>query len=166
VDAPYQSALAVIPDGEPKRSGLALGDRIAEQLVARRAGDHFTINPPYAWRAPAPGVFQPVPPLLSLTSALTGLAHATPFVMDGRSQFRAPGPPALTSREWTRDFNDARSLGAANSTTRTADQTAAAHFWGETSSTQAWNRVARPLVATQGKDLWESARLFATPITR
>jgi hypothetical protein len=39
------------------------------------------------------------------------------------------GPPAVTSAEFARDFEEVESVGARNSTTRTADQTAAAAFW-------------------------------------
>lgn len=157
----YQAALAPIPDGQAKRTGIDLGDRIAAALVSRRAGDGFLANAAYTWPSVAPGAFQPVAPAFSTTAALTGLPQATPFSLKNGSQFRAPGPPSLTSADYTRDFNEVRSVGAVNSTTRTSDQTAAAHFWRETSSTQAWNRVARPLVAARVKDLWESARLFA-----
>ena len=157
----YQAVLATIPEGQARRVGIDLGDRIAAELASGRAADGFLINPAYTWLPVAPGVFQPVPPAFSTTAVLTGLPKAMPFTLKGASQFRAPGPPKLTSADYTRDFNEARSVGSMNSTARSADQTAAAHFWREASSTHAWNRVARPLATAKVKDLWDSARLFA-----
>jgi hypothetical protein len=52
---------------------------------------------------------------------------ATPFTLDSRTQFPGAGAAALTSGEWSRDFNEVKSIGAATSTSRSADQTAAAH---------------------------------------
>lgn len=157
----YQGVLATIPEGQAKRAGIELGERIAAELVSHRVADGFLINPPYTWLAIAPGVFRPVPPALSTTAVLTGLPKARPFTLTSASQFRAPGPPDLASTDYTRDLNEVRDLGAVKSMIRSVDQTAVGHFWQETSSTQAWNRVARPLVTAKVKDLWDSARLFA-----
>jgi VCPO second helical-bundle domain len=157
----YQAVLAAIPEGQAKRTGIDLGDRIAAELASLREADGFLINPAYTWLAIAPGVFQPVPPAFSTTAVLTGLPKAKPFTLNSASQFRAPGPPNLASADYTHDFKEVSILGAINSTARSVDQTAAAHFWREASSTQAWNRVARPLATAKVKDLWDSARLFA-----
>ncbi|MGW5666750.1 hypothetical protein [Micromonospora sp. NPDC003776] len=40
--------------------------------------------------------------------------------------FRSSGPPTLTSEQYARDFNEVKTVGAVNSTVRTADQTQAA----------------------------------------
>ena len=68
------------------------------------------------------------------------------------SQFR-PGPPyAVTTKKYTADFNEVKSLGGDDVTTpsaRTADQTQIALFWYESSPLK-WNRIARTVSAGQG----------------
>ena len=65
----------------------------------------------------------------------------------------------MTSRKYTADFNEVKSLGAKVGSTRTVEQTQIAHFWVEDSILQ-WNRIARTVSATAGLDMWENARLF------
>ena len=83
----------------------------------------------------------------------------TPFVLRSSSQYRPKRPYDLQSKKYAADFNEVKSLGAVNSTTRTTDQTEIALFWVE-GSPQGWNRIARALSARSGLDLWQSARLF------
>lgn len=65
--------------------------------------------------------------------------------MTSGSQFRPVAPYAITSTQYADDFNEVKSLGRYNSTTRTADQTEIAKFWVE-SSPQGWNRIALNIV--------------------
>jgi hypothetical protein len=57
------------------------------------------------------------------------------------SSFRPPGPPVLTSAQYTADFNEVKAIGENTSTVRAADQTQAAKFWYGTALTF-WNRAA------------------------
>ena len=71
-------------------------------------------------------------------------------------------PYKLTSKKYTADFNEVKSLGGDGVTTpsaRTADQTQLALFWVE-SSPLGWNRIARIVATAEGLDPWENARLF------
>ena len=71
-------------------------------------------------------------------------------------------PTRWTSKKYTADFNEVKSLGGDDVTTpsaRTADQTEIALFWYESSPLK-WNRIARTVSADRGLDLWENARLF------
>jgi hypothetical protein len=85
-------------------------------------------NVPGAWRlTPNPDCTAPVDPQFG---------SVTPFVMSSGSQFRQPLPGGastyaqlLASSAYTTVFNDVKSLGRVNSTTRTASQTQIAHFW-------------------------------------
>ena len=70
------------------------------------------------------------------------------------------GPPAITSAEFARDFDEVKSVGARNSTTRTADQTAAAIFWTVQTGVP-WFAAARAASAAKGLSVSENARLFA-----
>ena len=66
----------------------------------------------------------------------------------------------MTSSAYAKDVNEVKSVGAANSETRTAEQTAVAIFWTTTTSTP-WNTVARSAAKAHNDSLAENARLFA-----
>ena len=66
----------------------------------------------------------------------------------------------MTTAQFARDFDEVKSVGARNSTTRTADQTAAAIFWTVQTAVP-WHAAARAASAAKGLSLSENARLFA-----
>src|SRR5439155_23385648 len=105
--------------------------------------------------APGPGIYQPDPAALFVT-----WGKVTPFSLKSGSQFRVQGPPALSSEEYTRDYNEVQSVGALNSSTRTTDQTEAALFWVENIQIPC-NRIARIAAVAHQNSLSENARLFA-----
>ena len=86
--------------------------------------------------------------------------NVTPFALKSGSQFRAEGPPALSSAKYAADYLEVQSLGALNSLTRTADQTEAALFWFENSQIT-WNNIARISAEDPENSLADNARLFA-----
>ena len=69
-------------------------------------------------------------------------------------------PPELTSRTYARAYNEVKSVGAINSTTRTPDQSNYAHWWYEGSEI-GWARVARVTATSEELELWRAARMFA-----
>lgn len=84
-------------------------------------------NVPGAWRFTTPNCTAPVDPHWGAVQ---------PFVMSSSTQFRRPLPGGATnyasllaSSAYTTVFNDVKSLGRVNSTTRTPTQTQAAFFW-------------------------------------
>jgi membrane-associated phospholipid phosphatase len=83
-----------------------------------------------------------------------------PFELASPDQFLPPPPPSLQSQQWVDALNEVKSLGAANSTTRTADQTAAAIFWTANVIRQ-YNGLARSIATSKGLDVPDTARLFA-----
>jgi hypothetical protein len=80
--------------------------------------------------------------------------------MERPSQFRPAPPPALTSAEYLRDYNEVKDLGARVSAKRTPDETDLAYFWSENFVAQ-WNRALRSIVDAQPMNIGDSARLFA-----
>ena len=92
-------------------------------------------------------------------SALPGWGNVTPFTLVSASQYWLPGPPALSSEQYARDFNEVKSLGGQVSTARTPEQTEMARFWFEGPS--AWYRIARAASEVRGLDTWDSARALA-----
>jgi hypothetical protein len=91
---------------------------------------------------------------------VSNVASRKPFVLRSIAQFRPGPPPALDSATWSRDFNETREWGGANSQRRSAWQTETARFW-EQLGTPVWNQVARHLAAQKPLPLAERARVFA-----
>ena len=84
----------------------------------------------------------------------------TPFVLKQADEFRPAPPPALTSEEYTDVFNEVKSLGFINSTTRTADQTQIGKFWNGNIQ-DFWNEIAQTASLGHNLDLPRTAHLFA-----
>jgi hypothetical protein len=92
-------------------------------------------------------------------SALPGWGNVTPFVLLSASQYWSPGPPALSSAQYAKDFNEVKSVGGQVSTVRTPEQNEIARFWFE--GPGSWYRVARAASEARGLDSWDSARALA-----
>ena len=90
------------------------------------------------------------------------LRQVKPFTMTSGAQFELPRPAYfnLGSAEYAADYNEVKSLGGADSKTRTAEQSEIARFWYEPSP-GVHIRLARDLAVTRKLNLWDSARLFA-----
>jgi hypothetical protein len=130
LQAQYDAAIAVIPDGQAKASGIAVGQIAAARIVVLRTGDGRNANVPYTYpTSPVPGVWIPTPPAFA-PPVTPWVGQMVPFTMQSASQFLpVNGPPDLGSRQWARQFNEVKLLGAANSSVRTAAQTEIALFW-------------------------------------
>lgn len=164
VNGLLQQSLDKVTDAGAKAKGIALGHLAATAILAKRAADGMgsamysisegTLPGQYRFTFPFDG-----PPFNGLY-LYPGWGNVTPFGMTKGSQFR-PGPPyAVTSAEYATDFNEMKSLGRYNSTTRTPEQTEIAKFWVE-SSPQMWNKIALKLVAQKNMGAWQVARLLA-----
>ncbi len=154
LDAAYTMHLAQVPDGGAKDAGVALGKKVAAEIIAARASDGSHVPDTYR-PITSPGVYIPTP--LPLFSSWGGV---TPWVLERGSQFRPQGPPQLTGAQWARDYNEIKDLGGKNSTLRTPEQTDIARFWIVVGPA-AWNPVVQQLAATPGRGLLQNARLFA-----
>ncbi len=160
LDLTYQQYLMTrgIPDTD---SGIAVGARAAAGIIALRSCDLSFPNP-----APPPfiggtgiGVWRPTPPANASMTA-PWLANVTPFFLTRPSQNRAEPPPSLTSREYARDYNEVKELGALNGSSRTPEQTDIAHFHAGNPFIY-WNRALRDISDANVSDIAESSRLFA-----
>jgi PAP2 superfamily len=154
----YTASLATIPAGQAKDDGVETGDRVAGLLIAQRADDHFrdvvTYTPP---NPPIPGVWIPTAPTPAVG---TYLARMRPFSLRSADQFRPKGPPALSSKRWSRDYNEVKQIGSRTSTTRTAEQTLAARFWAESPVQQAHGSF-RKFIVDRRLDVVDAARFMA-----
>jgi hypothetical protein len=148
------SSLSQIADGEAKRSGVSLGERVAQEIYNTRAAE--MANSPNTYRPrTAPGVYVP-----TTLPVATEAAMFKPWLMQEPAQFRPEAPIPLQSAQWARDYNEIKEMGGRDSTKRTSEQTAVGQFWIVTGP-PAWNPVIRALAATKKLSLIENARLFA-----
>jgi len=172
VDQAYAGSIARVTDGPARNKGVAVGRAAGAAILALRKDDGATRDSPYTpamgpgkWR-PHPNPVPANPPIANadlargyLPSANPGWVNVTPFTLLSASQFWLPGPPALTSETYARDYNEVKNVGGKVSTVRTADQTQIARFWFEGPGN--WNTIARTVATARGLDARDSARVLA-----
>ena len=158
LDSLYAALLAGVPEGSAKTRGIAVGEAAAAAMIAARTDDgRFG---PYRFPVGSvAGEWRPVLPAF-VNDPSAWLKDVKPFLIRSSSQFGSQGPLRLTSRKYARELAEAKSVGSATSTTRTADQTHAARYWAE-NPPATWSRIFRALSAEQGLSLTENARLYA-----
>jgi PAP2 superfamily len=157
-DVALEASLAAIPDGPARADGVALGQEVAEKLMALRQDDRSNATVSYTPKS-EPGAYQLTPPAFA-PAVLPHWGGVTPFLLKSADQFTLVGPPALTSAEFANELNEVKTLGAKHSSARTRDQTDAARFW-TVSGIVTDNEVARQLSMHKGLSVVENARLFA-----
>jgi hypothetical protein len=159
----YQQTLASIPEGPAKVGGTRVGEVAAAAMLAERAGD----GRGGTYRFPAPttpadpwpvGQWRPVLPSFGNDPG-AWVKDVRPFLIEDPKRYGTRGADALTSRRYTRDFNEIKAIGSLDSTTRTADQTDQAKFWQE--GPQPWTRAARALAIERELSSVQTARMFA-----
>jgi hypothetical protein len=172
VEDAYVASLHGSGAGAATTQGVAVGRAAGAAMLALRKEDGATKDAPYTpgtgpgkWR-PHPNPDPPNPPIANkglapgyAPSVLPGWGNVTPFTLLSASQFWLPGPPALTSEAYARDYNEIKRLGGQKSEARTAEQAEIARFWFE--GPPAWSRIARVVAQGRGLDAWDSARLMA-----
>jgi len=159
-DTELQNSLAQIPDGTEKTDGVSIGANVAAQILSLRSNDGSNAKPiPYVF-GNAPGDYQSTPPNFPKQPQFTHWSHVMPFALDRADQFRPGHPPALTSKTYTDDFNEVKSLGIANGTAATADQMLTGHFWNGAIQNY-WNEITQTAAIDHNLTTAQSARLFA-----
>lgn len=177
-DAWYAAALQPLAGEQGYADGLAIGQRAAAAILARRAADG-TAGGGVAPYVPGNGAGDyrftfpfntPGFDFFGTGGFADGSAWAAsvqPFVVQSASQFRAPPPylsannaAAVRTRWYARDYQEIKRLGCDVCPERSAQQTEIAKFWVE-NSPAGWNRIARTVAAQQQLDAYQTARLFA-----
>lgn len=163
LDEALVASLASVPDGASKTDGVSLGIRSADAILAARDDDGSkaqVVHEP----TPLPGHWQPTPPADAAPLA-PQWANVRPFAMSNPPRFSPRGVPSLTGAKYAAEFREVKSLGAADSTTRTADQTAIARFWNNGAGTATppghLNALAAIAAVRRHLGISKSARLFA-----
>ena len=154
------ASLSGIPDGQSKTDGLAVGAAAAAAMIALRANDGSAPPQTFLPASSDPGVWQPTPPAFG-PGILLNWRNVTPFALERADQFRLGPPPALTSERYRRDYDEVKTLGDVNSTTRPPDRAAVVHFYAAVPPSQVFNQAVQQLSAAQGLSLVEEARAFA-----
>jgi len=153
----------------PNDPGVDVGATAAAGILALRSTDgRFPPNPvPFLggtgigeWRPTESFIGNPPAPPSFAPMLTPWMANVTPFTLKSGDQWRAKAPPALTSEEYTRDYNEVKAMGARFHSARTPAQTDFAIFWAA-NYLVLWNRAVRDIAGTQVHNTGDSARLFA-----
>jgi hypothetical protein len=152
---PYAQSLAQIPDGAAKTGGIRVGEEAAAAMLAARQNDGRD-GPRQPVIGAEPGQWRPTPPAFAI-SPIAWIGDVTPFLIPSAQQLRTRGPNPLTSPAYARDFAETKQLGAADSATRTPEQTDVARYWDQ----GPWSEILVSLAQSQGLDTADTARLLA-----
>jgi PAP2 superfamily len=117
------------------------------------------VTPPPCIPGNEPGDYQFTPPNFA-PADFTQWPQVTPFALARADEFRPGPPPQLTSDEYTRVFDEVKSLGLITSKTRTPEQTLIGNFWNGNIQ-DFWNEIAQTAALRHHLGLLHSARLFA-----
>lgn len=165
LDPALTQSLGMIPDGQAKIDGIATGEAAALAMIALRANDgslpaKFKVPGP-----PVPGEWQATKSCPIVNGVASGIAlqwqNIIPFGIRSASDFLLPPPPALTSEEWEKVYNEVKTVGSMNSTERPPDRANVALFFAASSPSQALNQAAREVAIEQGRSVSENARALA-----
>jgi membrane-associated phospholipid phosphatase len=152
--------LAAIPDSRGKQQGIRVGEIAAKRLIGLRSSDGSATTPPPFIAGTKPGDYRPTPPKFP-APVFTNWGSVTPFVLGSGRQFRSAPPPPITSATYARALNQVKRLGQDSSTTRTADETTLAKFWGAAPIWNVWNQIAQKLAVTRHATLEQTVTVFA-----
>jgi hypothetical protein len=159
----YADSIAALPDNKNTARGIAVGEAAAADVEALRANDGRNAA------SPVPNVGAPTnpvqagvwvwPPAPSLQIDQTPwMAVMQPLMLDNTSQFRAPPPNALTSPQYTTDFNELEASGSNLPLNDPRRDTA--FFWNANLISQL-NRTLQDFATQNGMDLLDTVRLLA-----
>jgi hypothetical protein len=172
-DPTLAADLASIAPGRA-RQGIAVGQEVAREVLADRGNDGSQIdavgkpntyvygNLPGQWRAdPLHPNAQPLTP---------DSGRVLPFAIQGATQFGAPPPPSITSKEYADAYETVKALGGDGvhtPTIRTEEQTQIGLFWGYDAQpglcapVRFYNQIAEVLAKQEGNTEIQNARFFA-----
>jgi membrane-associated phospholipid phosphatase len=146
------------------KSSIARGQEAARAILEERESDGSAMHLSYTPRN-EPGQWRRTPPFHRPPELIAWAQKVRPFVIERPDQFRLGGPPKLESAAWAAAFNEIKSAGGQDSTTRSSEQAAIARFWADFSNTETppghWNSIAATLSRSRNLSLGQNAELFA-----
>ena len=161
LDAARASSLAALRDGRAKQEGIAVGEAAAAAMIALRAGDGSEPAEFYVPPSNAVGQWQPTPSCPAAGGILLQWRSLRPFGVESTDQFRLGPPPAITSKEYTKSYNEVLRVGGVDSLQRPQDRADVAQFYAAVPAVPVWNKVAAQVAAAKGDSLSQNARAFA-----
>lgn len=163
----YEESLSLVPNGESKAKGIALGIAAADAIVNARGTDNFLeANKQLPGDdGVVPGAYRSTLPFSNPGALKIKALHQwgtlmKPFVIQSNSQFRPEAPYPVSSAAYVTDYNEVKEKGGRVGHTRTANETEIGVFWLERSSI-GWNRFARNMISSRKMDAWKTARVLA-----
>jgi hypothetical protein len=159
LNAARATSLAGIANGPAKDRGIEIGETAANAMTLARANDGSAPLTFYMPQTTLAGEWQLTPGCT--TGVLYNWGGVQPFGIERTSDYLLPPPPSLTSREYTKAYDEVKAMGAVNSTERPQDRTDVARFYAATSPALLLNAVARQLATDRKHTLSENARNLA-----
>jgi len=160
----YDKALEAIPDGQAKTDGIAWGKKVAEAVLAKRANSGYNKPVPGKYSSTEVGKWRETPAAFR-PPTLPFWGKVTPFVLTTQSQFRAPPPYTVDSKEYAAELSYVNKVGARDGADRTDYQTMTTPFWSDDLGTATppghWNIIAEGIARSKNLSVPETARLFA-----
>jgi hypothetical protein len=168
LDSHRTTSLAAIAAGPAKNAGIETGEAAADAIMAMRASDGS--SPAQFYTVPStvpPGQWLATPSCPVVSGAQVGAFYhwrnVAPFGVDSVAAFMPPPPPALTSNEYAKAYNEVKTVGGstATDTERPPDRRDVVNFYGLSSPTYIFNSVARQIATAEGRSLSDNARSLA-----
>jgi len=165
LDNQLAATLALIPDGQSKTDGIAVGQAAAAAMVALRANDGSAPLTFYTPGPPVPGAYQATPscPVIGgvAKGAFLNWQNMTPFGIPDAHAYLLPPPPLLTSNQYVKVYDEVKDVGSLNSTDRPVDRSNVALYYAASTPTHVFNQAARQVALERYHSLSENARAFA-----
>ena len=157
LDSEYASSLAEIPGGQAKAKGIQVGAAAAAAMLANRTNDGRFGAAGFPFPAvPGPGDWRPSPG----NDPNAWVRNVRPFTLPVSEHFHTPAPLALTSSQYTVEFNEVKALGREPGSTRTTAQTLLANWSGQHPAPMLYGAM-RQVAASKGLTISEQARFHA-----
>jgi hypothetical protein len=165
-DIALDQTLGRVPDGRRETRGTAIGQFVAQRILAARTGDGSEVSGSYT-PTELPGNHSPDPlnPAQGFLTPAWGAVDT--FGMTSAADVPTRTVPGLTTEEYTDAYEQVMSLGEENSATRTTDQTEIGIYWGYDVARglgdppRLYNQVARVIAEQEANTVAENARMFA-----
>jgi hypothetical protein len=146
-------------------ASIAVGQQAAQNALNEYRDS--TIPPTYPFQDPYTGgtgigQWRPTP---SAPMAFLYLATKKPFAMSSPSQFRPGPPPAISSPQYVKDYNEVKEKGSVSAhppvgACPAPANTDKARFWAGNFGVQ-WNQVVRDVAVDRQLGIGDTARLLA-----
>jgi hypothetical protein len=165
-DQRLAETLQRVPNGAAKTQGQMIGGICAQVMLAMRFNDGANNETPYV-SGTLPGDHRPDPLHPSQGFLGPNWGGVRPFAVRNVNEFPIPAPPPLHSPEYAIAFNEVKSLGSVDSTTRTDDETIIGIYWGYDGTPglgtppRLYNQIVRVIAEQRGNTPAQNARLFA-----